>query len=227
MSTSILIGGGNTTNSLLPYETEEIDKRIVKETNKEKPIFLFIGFASDRADSEYDHYKKIYQKLGCITEHLKKKNAIHNRNIVEDKINRADIIYIAGGDTLKLLETIKEFEIEPLLRKAYLEGTILVGKSAGAILLSKEGFSDSYILRKEKDHHVFIKGLSFEDIIVVPHYNETDQKEENLKQEIGNREVYGIQNGTALMIKNKKIETIESIKGNHVYKVEKDKEEIL
>ena len=227
MSTCILIGGGNTTNSLLPYETKRIDERIVKETKKEKPIFLFIGFASDRADSEYDHYKKIYQNLGCSTEHLKKKNAIHNRNIVEDKIERADIIYISGGDTLKLLETIQEYNIEPLLKNAYKKGTVLVGKSAGAILLSKEGFSDSYILRKEKDHYVFIKGLSFENISIVPHYKENEQREKDLEKEIGKKKVYGIQNGTALLIKDEKLEVIESIKGNHVYKVEEGKEEIL
>ena len=227
MRKCILIGGGNTTNSLLPYETKEIDERIITETNKENPIFLFIGFASDRADSEYDHYKKIFQNLGCKTEHLKKKNVLHNRNIVEDKISRADIIYIGGGDTLKLLETIKEYDIEPLLKNAYQNGTILVGKSAGAILLSKEGFSDSYILRGEKKTHEFINGLGFQDISIIPHYKENKQKEADLEKQIGKRMVFGIQNGTALLIKDHKIETIESIKGNHVYKVEKGKEEIL
>jgi len=219
MKTCILIGGGNTTDTRYPYETKEIDERIVKETKKEKPIFLFIGFASDRADSKYDKIKKIFQNLGCMTEHLKKKNVIYNRNIVEEKISRADIIYICGGDTIKLLEFVKEYEIVDLLRAAYERGAILVGKSAGAILLSKEGFSDSYILRREKDHHEFINGLGFVNYSIIPHYKETEQKEKDLEKALQktNRNCIGIQNGTALLIKNEKIEKIISEKEKNIF----------
>ncbi len=108
----VLIGGGNTTDSRLPYETEEIDKEIVKLTNKENPTFLFIGLASTHSDSKYDHIKVVFKNLGCTTEYLKKSNLMNNPNIVEDKIKRADIIYIAGGDTIKLMNSVKEFNLE-------------------------------------------------------------------------------------------------------------------
>ena len=38
MKTCILIGGGNTTDKEEPYETEVIDKRIVKETGKDNQL---------------------------------------------------------------------------------------------------------------------------------------------------------------------------------------------
>ena len=208
MKQCILIGGGNTTDPNNPYETEHIDKRIVELANKEQPIFLYIGLANSYADSRYDHIKKIFQNLKCQTQYLKKNNVIHNPKIIEEKINNADIIYIDGGDTLKLLDYVKKYSIDILLKKAYEKGTILVGKSAGAILLSKAGLSDSYILRGEKSTYEFVEGLNIESIIICPHY--TKEKQSIIKDKLKKKEiVYGIPNQTALVIKDHIIDKIE------------------
>lgn len=208
MKQCILIGGGNTTDPNNPYETEHIDKRIIELVNKEQPNFLYIGLANSYADSRYDHIKKIFQTLKCQTQYLKKNNVIHNPKIVEEKINNADIIYIDGGDTLKLLDYVKKYSIDILLKKAYEKGTILVGKSAGAILLSKAGLSDSYILRGEKSTYEFVDGLNIEPIIICPHY--TKEKQSIIKDKLKKKEiVYGIPNQTALVIKDHIIDKIE------------------
>ena len=47
------------------------------------------------------------------------------------------------------MNTVKEYKIDELLKKAKERNCVLAGISAGAILLSKSGFSDSYILREE------------------------------------------------------------------------------
>ena len=84
-----------------------IDQKIVELAGKEKPVFLFIGLASSHSDSQYDKVKKIYQKLNCTTVYLKKNNLIHNPDLVKKKIKQADIIYIGGGDSIKLASRIK------------------------------------------------------------------------------------------------------------------------
>ena len=226
MKTCVLIGGGNNTDSRLPYENEVIDKEIVKLVNKKEPNFLFIGLASNNSDSNYDQIKKYYQQLNCHTEYLKKKNIINNPQIVIDKINRADIIYIGGGDTLKLLEIIKEYQLDSMLKKAYENGTILVGKSAGAILLSNKGFSDSYILRGEKDTYEFIDGLNLIDIIICPHYHQEEQKTTELKQAIKDNkiEVIGLENNTAIICQDNTIQVIKESNTNKVWKCKYNKE---
>ena len=142
MKKMVLIGGGDIGRGNTAYETKEIDEEIVKMTNIDKPNFLFIGLASSFSDSYYDTVKKIYKTLGCETVYLKKKNIINNPDIEKEKISKANIIYIGGGDTIKLIKEIKEYKLDILLNESYDKGTILVGISAGAILLSKEGFSD-------------------------------------------------------------------------------------
>ncbi len=230
MKTCVLIGGGNNTDSRLPYENEIIDKEIVNLVKKENPIFLFIGLASNNSDSNYDQIKKYYQKLNCQTEYLKKKNIINNPDIVRNKIQRADIIYIGGGDTIKLLDTIKEYKIDILLKEAYEKGTILVGKSAGAILLSKKGFSDSYILRGEKNTYEFIEGLDFIDVIICPHYHQDEKKTKELEKELSKekKEVIGLENNTAIIFTDNKKRIITENNNSKVWlcKYNKKYEEI-
>ena len=227
MKKLMLIGGGETGRGTTTYETKEIDEEVVKMTEKENPIFLFIGLASSHSDSYYDTMKKIYKELGCTTEYLKKKNIINNPDIVKDKINRADIIYICGGDTVKLINDIKEYEIDKLLKEAYDRGCVMAGMSAGAIMLSREGFSDSLIFRGESDKHEFIKGFKFIDISICPHFHSNPVKDKELQDSIKDKEIYGLENGTALKIIDDKIEYIKSIKNNNVYLVTKSKEEKL
>ena len=218
MKQCVLIGGGNT--RLPDYETKLIDEEIVKMTKKENPNFLFIGLASSHSDSYYDTMKSIYKDLGCNTVYLKKSNIINNPDIVKNKIYDADIIYIGGGDTVKLMHDVKEYKIDKLLLEAYKKGTVLVGISAGAILLSEKGFSDSLIERKESTKHEFIKGLNFVNISFCPHYHSNQEKTKDLEEYLKkhNEEVYCLENGTALKIVNNKITVIKSLKAKS-YKV--------
>lgn len=226
MKKLMLIGGGDTGRGETTYTTKEIDEEIVKMTGIENPNFLFIGLASSHADSYYDTMKKIYKELGCTTVYLKKSNLVNNPDIVKQKINDANIIYICGGDTVKLLDHVKEYNIEKLLLDAYNNGTVMAGMSAGAILLSNKGFSDSLITRGESENYEFIKGLKFVDIAFCPHYNTDPKKKEDLNKYLSkhNDEVYCLENNTALKIIDDKISIIKSDKKSKVYKVSyKDK----
>lgn len=197
MNKFVLIGGGKigTANSL--YETEIIDKEIVNLCDKENPNLLFIGLASSFSDAYFKGIKKIYSSLGCNVVYLKKSNIINNFNIVEEKFRLADIIYIAGGDTIKLLDSVKEYGIDKLLKNK--DNCIIVGNSAGAILLSKFGYSDSLMMRNESDKYEFIEGLGLIDINICPHFN-IDEKKKELYNELDNFVVYGINERGALYI---------------------------
>ena len=218
MKKIVLIGGGDTGRGETDYTTKEIDKEIVKLTNKKNPIMVFIGFASNSSESYFNTIKKIFTPLGCECQNLKKKNLINNYNLAIEKINNADIIYFCGGDTIKLIETIKELNIETELDKALNRGCVMAGISAGGILLSNEGYSDSLKLRKESDKYTFIKGLNYTNISFCPHYNNIDKKNA-LKNEINNtnKKIYSLEDNTALVILDKKKKLIKSNKTNKAY----------
>lgn len=219
----MLIGGGNTRNGA--WETKEIDIEAVKMAGKEKPNFLFVGIASQFADSYYDAMKAIYKELGCECQYLKKKNIINNRDIVENKIRNADIIYIGGGDTIKLMNELENYNLKDLFIEAAINNKVIVGISAGAIMLCNEGYSDSLKIRGESDKYDFIKGLGIVPIIFSPHHSV--EKNNELLLEIGNREVYGLENGVALKIEDNKYSVIKSMNDNNAYLISNDNKIIL
>lgn len=221
MKKLVLIGGGDIGRGNTSYETKEIDEEIVKLTGIAKPNLLFIGLASSFSDSYYDTIKKIYRDLGCECAYLKKKNIINNPDIVKEKINKANIIYIGGGDTVKLINDIKEYKIDELLLEAYNRGCVLAGISAGAILLSNSGYSDSYILRGESNKYEFIKGLGLSNINFCPHYHSSKEKDEELESDLkGFKEpVYCLENCTALEILDNNIKVIKAKENAKVFKL--------
>ena len=219
----MLIGGGNTRNGA--WETKEIDIEAVKMTGKEKPNFLFVGIASQFADSYYDAMKAIYKELGCECQYLKKKNIINNRDIVENKIRNADVIYIGGGDTIKLMTELEEYNLKDLFVEAVNSNKVIVGISAGAIMLCSEGYSDSLKIRGESDKYDFIKGLGILPIVFSPHHSE--EKDNELNDEIGNRTIYGLENGVALKIEDNKYTVIKSMINNKAYLINKNSKTIL
>ena len=208
----MLIGGGSNGHNNHPYETKEIDEEVVRMTNKENPVFLFIGLASSFSDSYYDVMKEIYKKLGCKTTYLKKSNILNNPNIVEKKISEADIIYMSGGDTTKLVNALREYHIDELLFKAAERGCVLSGISAGAIAISKSGLSDYQITQNISNNYTFTEGLGILDIDICPHADDL-KRQEDLKTSLKDTKVkvLALENGTALRVEDENFKIVRGI----------------
>lgn len=177
----VLIGGGDIGRADTKYETKEIDEEIVKLTNKERPNFLFIGLASSFADSYYKVIKDIYKKLGCETGKISNKTLTH-MEVVEKKIKEADIIYIGGGNTVKLVNILKENGMDEMLKAAGKRGCVLSGISAGAITYCKYGLSDFEIMEGISNNYVKVDGLGFSNYMFVPHFSSDEKKKEGLEK---------------------------------------------
>ena len=68
MKKIVAIGGGENGHENRPYETEKIDKEIVRISNKNNPKLLFIGFAGKEYEkSYYDVIKRNFESIGCTT----------------------------------------------------------------------------------------------------------------------------------------------------------------
>lgn len=177
----VLIGGGDIGRADTKYETKEIDEEIVKLTNKERPNFLFIGLASNFADSYYKIIKDIYKKLGCETGKISNKTLTH-MEVVEKKIKEADIIYIGGGNTVKLVNILKENGMDKMLLEAGKRGCVLAGISAGAITYCTYGLSDFEINEGISNNYVKVDGLGFTNYMFVPHFSSDEKKKEDLEK---------------------------------------------
>lgn len=168
----IAIGGGEVRQN----QTYEIDKFIVESSRKENPNFLFIPTASKDAVLYIKTISALYAGLGCKTDTLLLSNVEVSREEVNQKIEKADIIYVGGGNTAYMMEVWKQYGVDKALMSAYKSGKVLSGLSAGSICWFIAGHSDSeFIEDTENPKHKWVKGLGIIPYLHCPHYDEAER----------------------------------------------------
>lgn len=227
MGIIVAIGGGE----IKDLETFEIDKVIVGLTGKKQPKALFIPTASNDAEGYCDIFHEVYgTKLGCNTDVLYLINRKPTENQIKEKILNSDLIYVGGGNTLKMLEIWKENNVDKFLKEAWDKDIVLSGLSAGSICWFKYGHSDSQAFsRKGEWSYIKVNGLGFIDAFHCPHFNE-DMRKENFKKMLksySNTKGIALENNSAIIIVNDKYRIISSIKEANAFKIFNKDEEIV
>ena len=103
-------------------------------------------------------------------------------NKISSLILSADIIYVGGGNTLKMMNLWRRLGIDRLLAHARENGAVLCGVSAGSICWFNYGNSDS---RKDKNpdaDYIKVTGLGFINALHCPHYDTERARQESLKR---------------------------------------------
>ncbi|MBE7081911.1 MAG: peptidase E [Clostridiales bacterium] len=172
----IAIGGGE----IKKKTTLEIDRYIAslakEHAGENRANALFIGTASHDSMPYFNSFRKTYTSVFDI----KAEVALivygeMDKQKIADKIDKADCIYIGGGDTLFMLEKWKEFGLDKLIIDAYNNGKIICGLSAGAICWFKDMYTDYEIMRGESADYVLKKGLGILDGCMCPHFDDREQ----------------------------------------------------
>lgn len=173
MKKLVAIGGGEIGRPGFPIETTKIDKEIIKLSGKRNPRLLFIPTASSDSESYFEIVKKHFGKrLGCKTDvlYLIKEKPI--RKEIEEKILSSDIVYVGGGNTLKMMNVWRNSGADTFLKQAYEKGIVLSGVSAGSICWFDSGHSDSMsFYNPEKWNYINVRGLGLIRGIHCPHYD--------------------------------------------------------
>lgn len=212
----IAIGGGEVTQN----QTYEIDKFIVESSKKENPNFLFIPTASKDAEPYIKTIKELYESLGCKTDTLHLSSVEVNREDVNQKIEKADIIYVGGGNTAYMMEVWKQYSIDKELIKAYTSGKVLAGLSAGSICWYIAGHSDSeFIEDVENPKHKWVKGLGIIPYLHCPHYDEPERAgfDEFFYGQVA--DAIAIENQAAVVWDNYEIKVIKANNSKNAYRL--------
>lgn len=177
----VAIGGGEngrlkSDGTRHPYETGAMDREIIRITGKDRPNFLLIAHSQmpEREEFYFKTMKDIYGGMyGCECKNLLAKD-LRNEKTVTDMIEWADIIYEGGGDTIRMLDLWHETGFDKVLYKAWGDGKVLCGVSAGANCWFETCNSDAYGLHFEGKESGMgkINGLGFVRGHFTPHCNE-------------------------------------------------------
>jgi len=178
MGKIVVIGGGE----IKDLETLNIDKHIINLTKRKHPKVLFIPTASGDSIKYWNNFQKIYgNKLGCKTDVLFLLNLRPTLKKIINKILSSDLIYVGGGNTLKMMKCWRFLGIDKILKEAYKRNIILSGLSAGGICWFEFGHSDSMSsYHTKKWNYIKTRGLGLIKGFHCPHFNsETKGKKRN------------------------------------------------
>ncbi|MEK3735607.1 peptidase E [Paenibacillus odorifer] len=218
MGTIVVIGGGE----LIELETLEIDREVVQLTQKAKPKVLFIPTASSDAPGYCDTFSKVYGDiLGCEISHLLLVSQTYTQDEITDLITAADLIYVGGGNTRKMLEIWKNTGVDTLLKEAYSSGTVLAGLSAGSICWFEYGHSDSEAFDDQGEwQYIKLAAMGILPGIHCPHYNE-DIRVEDFTRMVKGGGLPGIavDNNCAIIYKDKEYKVMSTREEAKAYRV--------
>ena len=222
MTHIVAIGGGEIGRPGYSVETAEIDKQIIALTKKAHPKVLFLPTASGDSQSYYETFKSYYgETLGCNTSILSL-YAKPSKTIIKEAIMNADIIYVGGGNTLKMMTLWRRMDVDKMFAEAGKNGTLLTGLSAGAICWFKAGLSDSRSFKSSGHtwNYINVHGLNIKNILLCPHYDVELQRQPALKKSLeGTKKVaIAVDNCAALEIKDDKFRVLSSKKGAKAHK---------
>ena len=177
-----------------------IEEYILKQTKKKNPKICFIPTATGDNEAYKVNYYSTFTNLDCCPSHL---DFFKRTPDLNDLILNQDAIFVGGGNTKSMLAVWREWGLDKILKKAYLNGTVMSGVSAGAICWFQNGITDSWVSNlKMMPCLNFIKGTC------CPHYDEEPERKPAVKNFLLRnkvKNVYAVDGGAALHIKDEKI----------------------
>ena len=190
----VAIGGGGFGRIT---KDNRIEEYILSLSSKDVPNICFIPTATGDNDAYKVNYYDVFTKFNCNPTHID----FFKRTIdLSTHISEQDIVFVGGGNTKSMLAVWKDWELDKILLKAYNNGTVMSGVSAGAICWFEKGITDSWA------HDLAVMDcLGFVDGICCPHYDEEPQRRPYVKQVLESNAIdhcLGVEGNCALHLRN-------------------------
>ncbi len=203
MKQIIALGGGGFSEE---PENPLLDAYILKQSGKSNPKICYIPTASGDSDECISWFYNFFEQQLCHPSHLSLFKP-PSRDL-ESYLLEKDILYVGGGNTRNLLILWKEWGLDTIIRKAWEQGIILAGISAGSICWFEEGVTDSYGGELEPLSCLgFLKGSN------CPHYDGEEARRPSYHQLLTARQVnrgIAVDDGAAVHFIDQKISKVVS-----------------
>ncbi len=172
MKRIIAIGGGELRERTTLKIDEYIAKLAKERAGENRANALFIPTASHDYMPYYNTFHKVYTGVFNIKTDVAltvfKEVDIEK---MKAKFEKADMIYVGGGDTVFMIESWKKSGLLPLIEDAYHRGVVIAGLSAGAICWFSDIYTDSEMVNGEgEEKYSMFVGLNWIKGIISPHY---------------------------------------------------------
>jgi peptidase E len=169
----IFAGGGGLTASnntlLMEY--------LLALTGKKEPVVYFLPTATGDSPSTVMSWYELMNGLPCRPKHLRLFGSSRLMREFGPRLLSADAIFVGPGSTLNMLALWMAQGVDAILRRAWEQGVILGGESAGLNCWFEQSVTDS-----RPERLTAMDGLGFLKGSVCPHYDSERQRKPSYHQ---------------------------------------------
>ncbi|MBE5461721.1 Type 1 glutamine amidotransferase-like domain-containing protein [Mycobacteroides abscessus] len=157
--TIVLLGGGFSDG-----EHDELDSFLLEQSNSARPKICFIPTASGDSPGYIERFHDAFSQRQCEPSHLELFR--RSESDLSAFIAAQDILYVGGGNTANLLAVWRLHGLDKVIQRAYYNGVVLAGISAGAACWFESCLTDSFGALTPLNDGLGLLNGSF-----CPHYN--------------------------------------------------------
>jgi peptidase E len=147
-------------------ENPLLDQFVLSLARSARPRVCFLPTASGDSEGYIERFRLAFAALDCQPAELR----LFNRDVLdlESFVLAQDVIYVGGGNTANLLAVWRAHGLDRVLRRAWEEGVVLCGLSAGMNCWFSQSVTDSFGASRLAPLH---DGLGLLPGSCCPHYD--------------------------------------------------------
>jgi dipeptidase E len=155
-----------------------LDQYALNLTGKAKPKVCFLPTASGDADPYIENFHRSFGALNAQCSHLSLTR--YNQSDPNAHLLEQDMIYVGGGNAFQMLLVWRAHGIDKTLARAWEQGIVLTGLSAGSLCWFSGSTTDSW----GTPYRVFNDGLGLLPMSHCPHYDSEAERRPLYEQSI-------------------------------------------
>ena len=196
----------------IPPLTNEIDNELKTLFDKSSPKIGFIPSSSDPNRHYFNERKNFYYQLGMDLSVYFELDIEYKPDLLESLL-KCDAIHLSGGNTYYFLHWLRRRNMMNTLVRYVTQGGILIGVSAGSILMTPDittsSLSGDEIIKGETDY----TGLGLVDFLFVPHFGDKPVTLEDLKRYSRDKQrvVYAARDSGGIVVIDSEVKCIGDI----------------
>lgn len=186
-------------------DNQLLGEEVLRLIEAKKPTITYIPSSFQDSDEEYEYFIEYFSSLG-----VKYFNIFHvDRSFSRKQLRqvlKADAVYLSGGNTFYFLMQLRNTGVLGALRQYLDRGGVLVGESAGSIIMTPDIMTASYPDFDADDNDVGLTNLDAMNLVnfdFFPHFDFENQAyiEELTRQSLTlARPIYAVPDGSGIVI---------------------------
>lgn len=183
-------------DQVLP-ENEKLDRRFLKMVGKDRPKMAYIPSASDCPRKYYREKCEYYKRYGV-------------EDLLYFDLNKEYDSSLTDGDPFQFLGAIRKRDFGPVLKRCHEDGGILLGISAGAIVLTPSINISHVFYRSRTDRH---QAVGLVDFHFLPYWNQREDRLEAVKRcSLENKAtLYACRDGEEMVVREGKMDMVGDV----------------